>query len=95
MKPFFDTGMKVWKQFMTVSESMPGRAVQHYFPIFKWWIHLLARDILENMLRGSAFRILGVNNLAAFIKLQNIGINGINLLQSAWLMKNAGIINLF
>ena len=66
-----------------------------HLPVFKRWLGCAASDILDNILSRSLLCVLGVNDLASLIKLQDIGKNRINLLKGARLLKNAGIIDSF
>jgi hypothetical protein len=67
--------------------------MERHFPTFKWWLGFPARHVLKDILGRPTLRMLRVDYLAALVILQDIGIDGVNLLQRTRLPKDAGIVN--
>ena len=63
------------------------------FPIFERWFYLFASYVVKNILRRSPLRVLGINDLFTLVKLQYVRVNGVNLLERARFLKDAGIVN--
>ena len=61
--------------------------MQLKLPILEWWIDFKTRNTICTQVVGcSLLRVLSIQNLTVLIELQNIGEDGVNLLNRTWLI---------
>ena len=67
--------------------------IKRNLPRLKRRLDLPTGNILENILSGSLLGVLGVGDLTAFVNLDDVREDGVNLLKRTRLAKDAGVIN--